>query len=81
MGGVGGVIRTGVKKCRVVNVLAQTMNEQCLHKRSPTPLHKRSLTPYSLFSRDTFRASIERDCKLQILLAFTLTDFLPQRST
>ncbi|NEQ39366.1 MAG: hypothetical protein F6K40_25170 [Okeania sp. SIO3I5] len=43
MGGVGGVgsvrsvVCTGLKKCRVVNILAQTMNEQCLHKRSPTP--------------------------------------------
>ncbi|NEQ36614.1 MAG: hypothetical protein F6K40_10140 [Okeania sp. SIO3I5] len=50
MGSVGGVeslVRTGLKKCRVVNILAQTMNEQCLHKRSPT-----QALPYSLFSRD-----------------------------
>ncbi|NEQ35131.1 MAG: hypothetical protein F6K40_01910 [Okeania sp. SIO3I5] len=37
VGGVESVVRTGLKKCRVVNILAQTMNEQCLHKRSPTP--------------------------------------------
>ncbi|NEQ35326.1 MAG: hypothetical protein F6K40_02980 [Okeania sp. SIO3I5] len=44
VGGVGGV---GLKKCRVVNILAQTMNEQCLVPRSPT-----QALPYSLFSRD-----------------------------
>ncbi|WP_293145880.1 hypothetical protein [Okeania sp. SIO3I5] len=39
VGGVGGVesvVRTGLKKCRVVNILAQTMNEQCQNERSRT---------------------------------------------
>ncbi|NEQ40240.1 MAG: hypothetical protein F6K40_29945 [Okeania sp. SIO3I5] len=44
LGGVEGVVRvvrvvrTGLKKCRVVNILAQTMNEQYLLPYSPTPL-------------------------------------------
>ncbi|NEQ41437.1 MAG: hypothetical protein F6K40_36675 [Okeania sp. SIO3I5] len=47
VGCVESLVRTGLKKCRVVNILAQTMNEQCQNDRSP----KQAL-PYSLFSRD-----------------------------
>ncbi|NEQ41514.1 MAG: hypothetical protein F6K40_37105 [Okeania sp. SIO3I5] len=60
IGGVESLVRTGLKKYRVVNILAQTMNEQWQNERSPTPsfleisngfYKKNSLTVYySLFT-------------------------------
>ena len=61
MGGVVGVVRTGLKKCRVVNILAQTMNEQCLLPYSPTqalPYTSAPLLPTPSFLEIHARASI-----------------------